>query len=114
MTDTFEATTESSPRPEEEPMPRKIFVNLPVRDLDRSIRFFTGLGFGFHPEFTNEKGTAMIVNEDAFVMLLVEAFFTTFTNQPVPAPREGVVALSAESPEEVDDLVGRALAGGGA
>ena len=93
---------------------RKVFVNLPVRDLDRSVAFFTSLGFAFHPQFIDHRATAMVVNDDAFVMLLVEDFFTTFTGQPVPATREVVIALSASSPAEVDDLVGRALAAGGA
>jgi uncharacterized protein len=95
-------------------MSRKVFVNLPVRDLDRSVRFFTALGFTFNPQFTDDKATAMVVNDDAFVMLLVDDFFSTFTGQPVPTTREVVVGLSADSPEEVDDLVARALAAGGA
>jgi predicted lactoylglutathione lyase len=93
---------------------RKIFVNLPVHDLGRSVSFYTALGFSFDPEFTDARATAMIVNDDAFVMLLVEDFFTTFTGQPVPATREAVIALSANSPAEVDDLVRRALGNGGA
>jgi uncharacterized protein len=93
---------------------RKVFVSLPVRDLDRSVGFFTRLGFAFDPQFTDGRSTAMVVNDDAFVMLLVEDFFTTFTGKPVPPPSEVIVALSASSPEEVDDLVARALAAGGA
>ena len=106
MTDSFAAATT--------PRARKIFVNLPVRDLGRSVAFFTDLGFGFDPAFTDDRATAMVVNDDAFVMLLVEDYFSTFTGQPVPTTREAVVALSAESPQEVDDLVTRALAAGGA
>lgn len=94
--------------------PRKIFVNLPVADLGRSTAFFSALGFAFNAEYTDDRAAAMVVNDDAFVMLLVEDFFTTFTGQPVPTTREAVVALSANSPAEVDDLVGRALAAGGA
>src|SRR5690349_16728309 len=95
-------------------LPRKVFVNLPVRDLARSVAFFTGLGFTFDEQFTDERAAAMVVNDGAFVMLLVEDFFSTFTGQPVPATREAVIALSARSPEEVDDLVERALGTGGA
>jgi predicted lactoylglutathione lyase len=93
---------------------RIVFVNLPVRDLDRAVAFFTTLGFRFSPELSDERATAMVVNEEAFVMLLVEDFFTEFTGQPVPATSEVVIALSASSPEEVDALVARALASGGA
>jgi predicted lactoylglutathione lyase len=78
------------------------------------VAFFTALGFTFDPRFSDQRATAMVVNDDAFVMLLVEDFFTTFTGQPVPDTREAVVVLSADSPGEVDDLVGRALAAGGA
>lgn len=109
MTDnSAEADGRTAPGPS-----RKVFVNLPVRDLDRSVAFFTGLGFRFDPEFTHERATAMVVNDDAFVMLLVEDFFSTFTGQPVPGTREAVIALSAASREEVDALVERALATGG-
>jgi predicted lactoylglutathione lyase len=93
---------------------RKVFVSLPVKDLTRSVRFFTGLGFTFNPEYTDERATAMIVNDHAFVMLLVEDFFTSFTGKPVPSPSEVIVAVSAESPQEVDELVEHALASGGA
>jgi len=91
-----------------------MFVNLPVQDLDRAVTFFTALGFRFSPQFTDERAAAMVVNEEAFVMLLVQDFFTMFTGQPVPATSEVVVALSASSPDEVDELVARALAAGGA
>jgi predicted lactoylglutathione lyase len=93
---------------------RTMFVNLPVQDLDRAVTFFTALGFRFSSQFTDERAAAMVVNEEAFVMLLVQDFFTTFTGQPVPATSEVVVALSASSPDEVDALVAQALAAGGA
>jgi predicted lactoylglutathione lyase len=93
---------------------RTVFVNLPVKDLRRSVGFFAALGFTFNAQFTDERATAMILNDEAFVMLLVEDFFTTFTGKPVPAPSEVVIALSARSRAEVDDLVRRALAAGGA
>jgi predicted lactoylglutathione lyase len=92
---------------------RTMFVNLPVKDLDRALRFFSTLGFEFSPQFTDERAAAIVVNDEAFVMLLVEDLFTTFTGQPVPTTSEVVVALSAASPDEVDDLVATALAAGG-
>jgi predicted lactoylglutathione lyase len=93
---------------------RKVFVNLPVRDLDRAVDFFAALGFAFDAQFTDERATAMVLNDHTFVMLLVEDFFTTFTGRPVPDGSEVVIALSADSRDEVDELVGRALASGGA
>lgn len=97
-------------------MARKIFVNLPIRDMQRSQAFFRALGFEFNPQFTNEQGACMVVGEDIFVMLLVEPFFRTFTKKPVADAREStevLVCLSCDSREEVDALVRKALAAGG-
>ncbi|HEX8703917.1 MAG TPA: VOC family protein [Myxococcaceae bacterium] len=96
---------------------RKIFVNLPVKDLKRSIDFFTKLGFTFNPQFTDDTATCMILSEEAYVMLLTEEKFKSFSRKPVADPRTttgGMFALSAESRAEVEDLVKKAVASGGA
>lgn len=96
-------------------MPTKIFVNLPVKDLNRSVDFFTTLGYKFNPQFTDENATCMIIGEDIFVMLLVETFFKTFTPKPVAdATRstEVLVGLSADSRDAVNYMVETALAAG--
>jgi predicted lactoylglutathione lyase len=98
------------------PNARKIFVNLAVRDLKRSVDFFTKLGFTFNPKFTDENATCMIVNDDAYVMLLVEPFFKTFTKRQIcdtKAQTEGLFALSADSRADVDKMVKTAVAAGG-
>jgi len=95
---------------------RKIFVNLAVRDLKRSMDFFTKLGFTFNPKFTDEKAACMIVSEEAFVMLLAEPFFKTFTRREIcdtSSHTEGLFALSSPSRAEVDELVQKAIAAGG-
>jgi uncharacterized protein len=95
---------------------RKIFVNLAVEDLERSVEFFTKLGFGFNPQFTDEQATCMIVSDEAFVMLLVENRFKDFTKKEIcdaTTHTEAIVALSAESREQVDELAGKALEAGG-
>jgi predicted lactoylglutathione lyase len=95
---------------------RKIFVNLAVRDLKKSTQFFSTLGFEFNPKFTDEKAACMIVSDEAFVMLLTEAFFKTFTKrEPCDTTKhtEGLFALSCRSREEVDGLVKKAIAAGG-
>jgi predicted lactoylglutathione lyase len=95
---------------------RKLFVNLAVRDLDRSVDFFTKLGFTFEPKFTDENATCMIVGEDAFVMLLVEPFFKTFTKRELcdtTTHTEGLFALSVGSRAEVDAMVRQAVTAGG-
>jgi predicted lactoylglutathione lyase len=97
-------------------MAKQIFVNLPVSDLQRSIAFFTSLGFTFDANFTNENATCMIVGENIFVMLLVESFFRTFTTKDLCDARkstEVLVCLSCESRAEVDALVAKAVAAGG-
>jgi uncharacterized protein len=95
---------------------RMIFVNLAVKDLGRSVDFFTELGFSFDPRFTDESATCMIVNDQAFVMLLVEERFRDFTKKELADPAthtEAILALSAESREAVDELADKALAVGG-
>jgi uncharacterized protein len=98
-------------------MSRMIFVNLPVQDLDRSVAFFRGLGFTFNEQFTDRNATCMEVSDQACVMLLVRPFFATFTTKDVAdaaASTEAILAVSARSRAEVDTLVDRALALGGA
>ncbi len=97
-------------------MASQIFVHLPVKDLDRSVAFFTALGFSFNPQFTDENATCMLVGENIFVMLLVEPYFATFTGKPVSdATRqtEVLVALALESREAVDGMVEKVVAAGG-
>ena len=97
-------------------MSRMIFVNLPVHDLSKSIDFFTSLGFEFNQQFTDDNATCMVVNEQACVMLLVTPFFAGFTTKDVAdadTATEAILAVSADSREEVDVLVDKALALGG-
>ncbi|MCC3410646.1 MULTISPECIES: VOC family protein [unclassified Microcoleus] len=97
-------------------MATKIFVNLPVKKLDRSIDFFTKLGFTFNPQFTDETATCMIVSDDIFVMLLTYEKFKTFTPKAIcdaTKSTEVLVCLSTESRKEVDEMVERAIAAGG-
>jgi predicted lactoylglutathione lyase len=93
-----------------------IFVNLPVHDLKRSTAFFSKLGFEFNPKFTDEKAACMIISQDAFVMLLSEPFFRTFTKLEIcdtSRQTEGLFALSCASRDEVDEMVRKAIDAGG-
>jgi hypothetical protein len=97
-------------------MATKIFVNLPVKNLDTSVAFFTKLGFTFNPQFTDETATCMIVSQDIFVMLLTEAKFKTFTPKEIcdaTKCTEVLVCLTSESREKVDEMVRKAVAAGG-
>ena len=96
-------------------MATMIFVNLPVKDLNRSVDYFTKLGYTFNPQFTNESATCMIISDTIYVMLLVEDFFKTFITKPLADATqvtESLVCLSADSREHVDKLVDTAIAAG--
>ena len=97
-------------------MTTKIFVNLPVKDLNKTVEFFTKLGFTFNPQFTDENATCMIIGDIMFVMLLVEKFFKTFIKKEIcdaTKDAEVIVALSAESREKVDQMINRVIEAGG-
>ena len=97
-------------------MATQIFVNLPVKDLDRSVEFFTKLGYTFNPQFTNENATCMIIAEDIYAMLLVEPFFKTFIPTEIAdttKSTEAIICLSAESREKVDEIISKAVEAGG-
>ena len=95
---------------------RRIYVNIPVKDLKASVAFFTALGFEFDPRYTNEDAAAMVIGDGNAVMLLQEEFFKTFTKKPLAdatAMTEAIISISAESREAVDDMVHKALQAGG-
>ncbi|WP_460066662.1 VOC family protein [Streptomyces sp. YKOK-I1] len=95
---------------------RMLFVNLPVADLARSKAFFAGLGFGFHPHFTDETAACTLVGEHAFVMLLSREKFAEFAKLPLADPATHTPALycfSVSSRDEVDAVAAAALAAGG-
>jgi predicted lactoylglutathione lyase len=98
-------------------MHKQIFVNLPVKDLDRSRAFFSTLGFSFNPQFPGENAACMVIAEGSVhVMLMPEAFFKSLIDKPVVQAKEAnevIVCLSCDSGEEVASLVARAIAAGG-
>lgn len=94
----------------------QIYVNLPVRNLERTKAFFSSLGFGFNPRFSNEQAACMVIADNIYAMLLTESFFQTFTKKPIcdaSKATEAIVCLSCESWARVDELVAKAVAGGG-
>ena len=96
--------------------PRKLFVNIPVENVQRSIDFFEALGFVFNAQFTDASATSMLVGEDAYFMLLDRERFAGFSKRPVGDPRRetnAMYALGVNSREEVDELVHKAVAAGG-
>ncbi|RYZ21725.1 MAG: glyoxalase/bleomycin resistance/extradiol dioxygenase family protein [Chitinophagaceae bacterium] len=97
-------------------MANKIFVNLPVQDLQKSMDFFRHLGFGFNMQFTNHAAACLVLGENIFAMLLTHEHFASFTRKPIADAHQTtqvLIALDAESREAVDTMVRRALEGGG-
>ena len=96
-------------------MSRKIFVNLPVKDLKRSIDFFGKLGFSFNPQFTDETAASMVISDDIYAMLLTHRKFKEFTQKEIAdatKTTDVLIALSMDSRDEVDSFVDKALASG--
>ncbi|WP_328750864.1 VOC family protein [Streptomyces sp. NBC_00285] len=93
-----------------------IFVNLPVNDLDVSKKFFTELGYSINPQFTNDDAASVVISDTIYAMLLTKPYYATFTKKEIAdtaKTSEVMVALSAESRAQVDELVDKALAVGG-
>lgn len=97
-------------------MVSEIFVNLPVKNLQRSIDFFTELGFTFDQRFTDDTATCMILGDNIYAMLLTHEKFQSFTNKPIAdagKTTEVLIAVNLESKEEVNEMVEKAKAAGG-
>lgn len=97
-------------------MTQKIFVNFPVKDLKKSMAFFTQVGYEFNRQFTDETAACMVVSDDIYAMLLTEPKFQGFIPGAIcdtTTASEVLICLSAESRQAVDERVERALAAGG-
>lgn len=97
-------------------MASQIYVNLPVKNLDKSKDFFAKLGFSFNQQFSDDKAACLVIGENIYAMLLTESYFKTFTQKPVSDAKkstEVLLAIDAESREKVDDLVQKAVRAGG-
>jgi predicted lactoylglutathione lyase len=97
-------------------MATKIFVNLPIANLDRSVEFFKRVGYSFNPQFTDETATCMVISEDIYAMLLTHPKFKTFIPGEISdalKQTEVLVCLSCDSRQAVDDVIARAIVAGG-
>ena len=92
----------------------QIFVNLPVKNIEKTKEFWSKLGFAFNEQISDENAVCVILNETASVMFLTEEYFGTFTNRPVPKgdTAQTIVAIGLDTREEVDQVVNTALANG--
>lgn len=97
-------------------MPTQIFVNLAVKNVERTRSFYAALGYEFNPQFSNENALCMVVSDTIYVMLLAEPFFQTFIDKRIVDAKqstEALLCLSCDSREAVDALVAKAVAAGG-
>ncbi len=97
-------------------MSRSLFISLPVADLSKSTAFFKALGFDFNPQFTGDTASCVVINDATQVMLATHDKFTSLTPKAICDTRtttEMLLALDCASPEEVDELVAKALKAGG-
>lgn len=94
-------------------MNQQIYINLPVRDLSRSKAFFSALGYGFNPQFTDDKAACMVVSDSIHVMLLTESFCQTFTHKPLADARQSTEVLLCLSCASRDEVVKKAWSAGG-
>ncbi|MBC8984582.1 VOC family protein [Pedobacter sp. N36a] len=96
-------------------MATQIFVNLAVNDLNKSVEFFTKLGYSFNPKFTDEKATCMIISDTIYIMLLTRPFFQTFTKKEIIDAHKSLecsICISADSKDAVNEMVDKAAAAG--
>lgn len=97
-------------------MTKKIFVNLPITDLNRSVAFYEAIGGTKDEQFSNEQAAAIVLSDSIYVMLLTHDFYKTFTSKEIIDPHgvSGVLlALSCDSKADVDAMVEKAVAAGG-
>ena len=97
-------------------MAKQIFINLPVKDLKKTMDFFKKLGFTFNKQFTDKHAACMIIGNNMFSMLIAEKFFKTFTPKKISNAKknsEVLIAMQLDSKKQVDDMLKKALVAGG-
>lgn len=95
---------------------KQIFINLPVKDIQKSMDFYTALGFENNPQFSDDTGKCMVWSDSIFVMLLSHEKFSSFTKKPIADTKSniaGLFALSVNSVEEMDKIMKSGLQAGG-
>ena len=97
-------------------MSKKVFINLPVKDLEKSMTFYKALGYSINEKWTDETAASVVISEEIYAMLLTYPKFQMFTPKEIcdaTKSTEVLVALSCENREQVDELVKKAVAAGG-
>lgn len=97
-------------------MPKQIFINLAVKDLQKSMDFYTALGFTNNPQFSDENGKCMVWCENIFLMILSHEKFAQFTTKPIADTKTniaGIFSMSVDSVEEMNSIISNGLKAGG-
>ena len=97
-------------------MNSKLFVNLPVKDINSTINFFSALGFNFESKYTDENAACMIVSDTIFVMMLTEAFFSSFVNKKIADAFnsvQSILAIELTNRDDVDSFIDKVISAGG-
>lgn len=97
-------------------MAKQIFINLPVKDLQKSMDFYTALGFSNNPQFSDDTAKCMVWSENIFVMIMTHEKFAGFTKKPIADTKTnlaGLFSLSLNSIEEVNNVMTNGLNAGG-
>lgn len=97
-------------------MKSQIFINLPVKELDKSFSFYTKMGFTNNPKFSDESAKCMVFSEEIFVMLITHDRFKTFITKPitdVSKTTSALLSISVESPDKVNEISNNAISAGG-
>jgi len=97
-------------------MAKQIFINLAVKDLQKSMDFYTALGFSNNPQFSDETGKCMVWSENIFVMIMTHEKFASFATKPIADTKlnlAGLFSLSVDSIDEVNAILSKGLDAGG-
>jgi predicted lactoylglutathione lyase len=97
-------------------MAKQIFINLAVKDLQKSMDFYTALGFSNNLQFSDDTGKCMVWSENIFVMIMTHEKFTTFATKPIADTKSylaGIFSLSVDSVDEVNSILSKGLDAGG-
>jgi predicted lactoylglutathione lyase len=97
-------------------MAKQIFINLAVKDLQKSMNFYAALGFSNNPQFSDDTGKCMVWSENIFVMIMTHGKFTTFATKPIADTKSnlaGLFSLSVDSLNEVNNIMTNGLNSGG-
>ena len=97
-------------------MSKQIFINLAVADVNKSMEFYTALGFTNNPQFSDNTGKCMVWSENIFVMILTHEKFASFATKPIADTKSslaGLFSLSVDSIDEVNTIMTNGLKAGG-